>query len=484
MQAAVIQKILGIFLGLFSVNMLPPTLIAGFLSDSSWKAFFIAFLALACSGGFLWWPYRHINKDLRLRDGFVIVVMFWTGLGLSGAIPLLLIVNPELSLTDAAFESISALTTTGATVLTGIDQLPASVQFYRHQLQWLGGMGIIVLAVAILPMLGVGGMQLYRAEIPGPFKDSKLTPRITETAKALWYLYLGLTVACALCYRLAGMSTFDAICHSFSTVSIGGFSTHDANMGYFQSTAIHYVAVLFMFIAGVNFALHFVAWRNKTIWPYLADSEFRAYCRILVIVCLLCIAYQLMIVRDTGGLTETIKHSIFQTVSITTTTGFTTVDYSHWPNFIVTLLLLVSFIGACAGSTGGGLKVIRVLLLCKQGVREIKRLIHPSGVFLIKLSNEPLTERITDAVWGHLAVFIATFPVLFLILLALGLEPLTAFSALTACINNLGPGLGDVSQHYGDLSAAAKWLLCLTMILGRLEILTLLVVLSPVFWRS
>lgn len=482
MQLAVIQRILGLLLILFSISMLPPMIIAGYKSEPVWTAFGAAMLLLACGGGILWWPCRKVDKELRLRDGFVIVVLFWTGLGLAGAIPLYITPQLALSFTDAAFESISALTTTGATVLVGIDQLPMSVQFYRHQLQWMGGMGIIVLAVAILPMLGVGGMQLYRAETPAPFKDVKMTPRITETAKALWYLYLALTILCALCYRLAGMSLFDAVCHSFSTISIGGFSTHDANMGYFESPAINYVAVLFMFLAGINFALHFMAWNRKTLRPYFNNSEFRAYCRIVAAVCLVCIGWQLITSRGTG-VSETVEHSIFQAVSITTTTGFQTADYGQWPGFLTTLLLMASFIGACGGSTGGGLKVVRVLLLCKQGVREIKRLVHPRGVFLIKLGNEPLTERITDAVWGHLAVFTAVFLVLLLTLLACGLDQLTAFSALAACINNLGPGLGAVSDHYGAISSAAKWLLCLAMIMGRLEILTVLVILSPIFWR-
>lgn len=466
----------------FSLTMLPPMLVSWGTPDATWSAFLTAFLLLMCGGLVLWWPTRRLEKEMRLRDGFVVVVMFWIGLGMLGAIPLLMVDQPALSFTDAVFESISGLTTTGATILTGIDELPSSVLFYRQQLQWLGGMGIIVLAVAILPMLGIGGMQLYRAETPGPFKDAKLTPRITETAKALWHLYLGLTIACALCYWLAGMSPFDAICHSFSTISIGGFSTHDASIGYFQSSAINYVAICFMFIAGINFSLHFLAWYKHTFRHYPADSEFRAYCRILATVLVLCIVYQLFLVRDME-LGDMIEYSLFQTVSIATTTGFAAVDYANWPVFLTTLLLLSSFIGACAGSTGGGLKVVRVVLLFKQGAREIKRLVHPNGVFLLKLSNIPLPERTIEAVWGYLAAFAAIFFCLLLALLACGLDQVTAFSALTACINNLGPGLGDVSQHYGDINAMAKWVLCLAMVLGRLEIFTLLVVLSPVFWR-
>jgi len=424
---------------------------------------------------------ENVNGDLRLRDGFIVVVLFWAGLGLSGSLPLIISEIPQLSLTDAVFESISALTTTGATILTGIEHLPKSILFYRQELQWLGGMGIIVLAVAILPMLGIGGMQLYRAETPGLAKDTKLTPRITETAKALWYIYLGMTIACALFYWLAGMTVFDAISHSFSTVSIGGFSTHDANMGYFQSPLIESVAIIFMILSGINFTLHFIAWNNTNLKVYWADAECKSYLGMLLGVCLICFLYQIIVTEGTGIL-YLAEHSIFQTVSIATTTGFTTTGYSNWPGFLPVLLLFTSFVGACAGSTGGGLKVIRMLLLFKQGAREIKRLIHPNAIFTIKLGNKSLPERIIEAVWGYFAAYIAVFIILMLALMATGLDQITSFSATAACINNLGPALGDVSQHYGDINDAAKWILCLAMLLGRLEIFTLLVILSPSFW--
>ncbi len=484
MQFTVVQRVLGLLIAFFSLTLLPPIAVSLVSSDGSLQAFSYSFLIILSCGLLLWWPVRHEQREFRLRDGFIVVVMFWISLGLSGAVPLLLVNDPDLGLSDAVFESISGLTTTGATVLTGIDQLPISVQYYRQQLQWLGGMGIIVLAVAIFPMLGIGGMQLYRAEIPGPMKDSKLTPRITETAKVLWYIYFWLTVACTLCYWAAGMSLFDAICHSFSTVSIGGFSTHDTSIGFFQNPYIEYVAVLFMFLAGINFSLHFLAWNSRSPYRYLGDSEFRAYCRILSIVCLICILYQSLFPKVSDhGLGEIIQHSVFQSISITTTTGYVTSGYATMPGFLPILLLLASFIGSCAGSTGGGLKVIRIVLLYKQGVREIRRLVHPNGVFMIKLGGQLLPERIIEAVWGYLAAHAAVFVILLLAVLGTGLDELTAFSAVSACLNNLGPGLGAVSQHYGDINTAAKWILCLTMLLGRLEIFTLLVILSPVFWK-
>ncbi len=482
MQLAVIQRILGILLSLFSFTMVPPLLVAVIYNDGTIMPFLTAFALILSIGLILWFPVRNIKNELRLRDGFIVVVLFWAGLGLTGSVPLLLAETPQLSITDAVFESISGLTTTGATIIVGLDVLPKSILFYRHELQWLGGMGIIVLAVAILPMLGIGGMQLYRAETPGPVKDTKLTPRITETAKALWYIYLTMTILCAVAYWMAGMNVFDAIAHSFSTVSIGGFSTHDASMGYYQSPGIEAVAVFFMLIAGINFSLHFMSWKNITLRYYFLDDELKAYFSILFLICAVCTLYH-FIVEDYEHFSKAIEDTIFQTVSIATTTGFTTTEYQSWPGFMPLLLLFSSFVGACAGSTGGGIKVIRILLLFKQGIREIKRLVHPSALFIIKIGNKPIEERIIQAVWGFFATYIAVFALLLLGLMATQLDQVTAFSALAACMNNLGPGLGDVSQHYGDINDVAKWILCFAMLLGRLEIFTLLVILTPTFWR-
>jgi len=483
MQYTVIQRITGLLLALFSITMLPPLLIALVSNDGTTIPFLIAFAVILSTGLLLWFPVRKRMNELRLKDGFVIVVLFWGVLGLSGAIPLVLSENPHLSFTDAAFESISGLTTTGATVITGIDTLPKSIQFYRQQLQWLGGMGIIVLAVAILPMLGIGGMQMFRAETPGPIKNSKLTPRITETAKALWYVYLSLTIACAVAYWMAGMSLFDAISHSFSTVSIGGFSTHDLSMGYFENAAINAIAVIFMVIAGVNFTLHFIAWRSMSMRGYLTDAELKAYLKILAGICLVTTSY-LLIEGVYDDNLDAINHGIFQAVSITTTTGFTTSGYHSWPTFLPVLLIFASFIGACVGSTSGGLKVVRVMLLFKQGMREIKSLIHPSAIIPVKLGDKPVDGHVTSAVWGFFAAYVFVFAFLMLALMASGLDQVTAFSAMAACLNNLGPGLGDVSAHYGDINNFAKWILCLAMLMGRFEIFTLLVLLTPAFWRK
>ena len=482
MQLAVILRILGILLSLFSFTMIPPLIISLVTNDGSITPFLLAFIIILLTGLAFWLPVKNFKNDLRLRDGFVVVVIFWVVLGVAGSIPLLISKTPDLSITNAIFESISGLTTTGATILTEIDVLPKSILFYRQELQWLGGMGIIVLAVAILPMLGIGGMQLYRAETPGPVKDTKLTPRITETAKSLWYIYLTMTIVCALSYYFSGMNSFDAIAHSFSTVSIGGFSTHDQSIGYFNNNSVELVAMFFMLASGINFSLHFLAFKNANIKPYLGDDELRVYLKILLIICIVCSSYN-AISGDYETMKEAIRDSFFQTISIATTTGFTTTEFQNWSGFLPLLLIISCFIGACAGSTGGGIKVIRVLLLFKQGIREIKRLIHPNAIFTIKINDKPISERIIEAVWGFLAVYVVIFTILLLALMATEIDFTTAFSALSACINNLGPGLGEVSQNYYALSNIAKWILCFAMLLGRLEIFTLLVLFSPSFWR-
>jgi trk system potassium uptake protein len=482
MQFLTIQRILGILLSLFSITMLPAVAVSFYYQDGSIQAFIDAFILLLVTGLTFWFPTRHHRKELKIRDGFVVVVMFWIALGLAGALPFFLSESPEMSFTDAVFESISGLTTTGATVLTGLDTLPESILFYRQFLCWLGGMGIVVLAVAILPLLGVGGMQLYRAETPGPMKDSKLTPRITETAKALWYIYLAITVACAVAYHTAGMSWFDAFGHSFSTVSLAGYSTHDASIGYFNSPTIEMITVFFMLLSGMNFSLHFLAWRSRSLKNYKADAEMRTYLTILASVSMITAAY-LYFTYTVDNPWMALREAIFQTVSIGTSAGFTTTDFSLWPNFLPILLLMISFIGGCAGSTGGGIKVIRIMLLFKQGYREVLRLIHPNAIYAIKVNNKALPSKIIGAVWGFFALYIFCFSLMHLLLMATGLDIVTSFSAVTACINNMGPGLGDVSANFSSINSPAKWVLCMAMLLGRLEIFTLIVVLTPAFWR-
>lgn len=482
MRIAVISRIIGIMLMLFSMTLLPPLLLSIGYQDEATDAFGFTLLLTFSVGLLVWAPVHQVHQDLRTRDGFVITALFWLVLALFGALPFMISKAPNLSFTDAFFESLSGWTTTGATVITGIETLPKSILFYRQQLQWLGGMGIIVLAVAILPMLGVGGMQLFRAETPGPVKDSKLTPRITETAKALWYIYLSLTVACTLGYWFVGMDAFDAICHAFATVAIGGFSTYDASIGHFDNSAIELVAIVFMLISSVNFGLHFFALRHKSLTHYFSDPEVKLLMGLLPVAASLVI--WVLVYNNVYEPQDAIRYGIFELVSIATTTGFGTADFTLWPFFAPTLLFILSFIGGCAGSTGGGMKVIRVILIAKQGMREIRRLMHPNAIFQIKLGDAPVQDRVLEAVWGFFSIYILVYVVMMLLILATGVEFTTAFSAVGACINNLGPGLADVSAHYGNLNDAAKWILSVAMLLGRLEIFTLLVLFTPVFWRN
>jgi trk system potassium uptake protein TrkH len=483
MQFLVIQRILGLLMMVFSSTMLPPIATGLIYEDGAVMPFVEAFTLILLAGFLLYLPVYKYKKELRLRDGFLVVVLFWTVLGLAGGLPIYLSGIYDISVTDAIFESMSGITTTGATVIVGIDNLPHSLLFYRQELQWLGGMGIIVLAVAVLPMLGVGGMQLFRAETPGPVKDNKLTPRITETAKALWYIYLGLTISCCLAYWLAGMTFFDALSHSFSTVAIGGFSTHDASIGHFDSTAIQLIAIVFMLLSGVNFALHFTSLRNRSWQPYLRDAEFRTYILVLSVVSVIAIGY-LQLTHTFDSTHESMIEGLFQVVSIGTTTGFTTAEYYSWPGFLPVLLLYVSYIGGCSGSTGGGIKVIRILLLVKQGMRELRRLVHPNAQIAVKIGKKAMPEKVIEAVWGFFAAYFAISALMILLLMATGLDQETAFSAVAACLNNLGPGLGDVGRNFESINEPAKWILCLAMLLGRLEIFTMLVLITPAFWRK
>jgi len=482
MNWTVVQRILGLLLMIFSLTMLPPIGFSLYYADGAWFSFVEGFALTLLVGLVVWFPVRRAHRDLRLRDGFVVVAAFWTVLGAFGAAPLYLSDTLSMTLTDAIFESMSGLTTTGATVLKGLDDLPVSLLYYRQQLQWLGGMGIIVLAVAVLPMLGVGGMQLYRAEAPGPVKDTKLTPRITETAKALWYVYLTFTIVCGISYWLAGMSPFDALCHAFSTVAIGGFSTHDLSMGHFQNPTIELIAVFFMFAAGINFSLHFFAWRKVQISHYAKDQEFRAYVFMLAVVTLLVVGSLTWYGTYTNP-SETLINGLFQAVSIATTTGFTTTDYAAWPGAIPVLLIFASFVGGSAGSTAGGIKVIRWLLIYKQGMREIARLVHPSAEIPVKLGSQAVPSRVVDAVWGFFSVYIIVFGIMLVLMMMTGLDQVTAFSAVAATLNNLGPGLGDVATGFMTVPDMAKWVAIAGMLLGRLEIFTVLVLFTPTFWR-
>ena len=482
MHFRAIFRILGVLLMVFSLSMLPPIGVAWWYRDGTMFAFAAAFLVTVATGCLLWLPCRKYRHEIRVRDGFLVVVLFWTVLSLFGAIPFVIDEFHKISITDAIFESVSGLTTTGTNVFSGIDLLPHAIRYYRQELQFLGGMGIIVLAVAVLPMLGIGGMQLYRAETPGPIKDNKLTPRITETAKTLWYIYLGLTLACIVSYWFAGMPLFDAVGESFSTVATGGFSVHDSSFAYYHSIPIDLIACLFMFLSACNYGLHYAALQRRTLITYWRDAEFRAFAGILFVVFVI-ITTVLMVDNIYRAPSEAIVNTLFTVISLGTTTGLTTARFDLWPSFIPFLIMFTALIGGCAASTCGGLKVLRVLLLQKQGARELKRLVHPKAVLTIRLGEHVLDEDVVQAIWGFVAMFILLSIILLLMLLATGLDFVTAFGALASCLSNAGASIGGVANSFERLNDFAKWICIFAMFAGRLEIFTLLILFTPTFWR-
>ena len=482
MHLAFVSRVLGLMLMVFSTSMLVPIIFAAIYQENTLPMFFLAFTITMIVGFLSWLPARNMKGEIRIRDGFIITVLFWLVLSTFGALPFALSQETNLSFIDALFESISGLTTTGATVFTNLEDLPKSILYYRQQLQWLGGIGIVVIAVSILPMIGVGGMQIYKAETPGPIKDTKLTPRIAETANALFKIYVFLTVVCAIAYWVAGMSWFDALSHSFSTISIGGFSTYDESLGHFDNNAVLTIASIFMVVSGLNFALHYTAWHARSIKSYISDPEARLF--VLVILFGILVTTYFLYTTASMPNEDILFVGVFQLISILTTTGYTTTEFHLWPSFLPFFLILLSFFGACAGSTGGGIKMGRILIMSQQVIREIYRLIHPNAVLPIKTKKHKIPERVTDGIWAFFGIYFFIFYVMVLLLLANNLDYITAWSATAASFNNLGPGLGAVAENYADLNAMSKAILCSGMLLGRLEVFTLLVVLSPTFWRN
>ena len=482
MQYKVIFRVLGLLLMVFSLSMLPPLVVALGYHEKVWHTFLLSFGVTLGTGLVLWLPFHNYKRELKARDGFLIASLYWSVLSFFAALPFVFASNPPVGWLDGIFEAVSGLTTTGASILSGLDQLPRSVLYYRQQLCFLGGMGIIVLAVAVLPMLGIGGMQLYRTEIPGPIKDAKLTPRIAETAKMLWFIYIGLTIVCILAYWLTGMSWFEAIGEGFSTVSTSGFNMHDNSFAYYNSRAIEVVGIIFMVLGGTNFSLHFLVLRTRSLISYWQDEEFRAFITILVgistITFLMLLTHQVYKEHH-----QAIIHSLFTVVSLITTTGFTAAPFDVWPTFVPVWIMLATLIGGCGGSTSGGMKVIRLLMLSKQGVREIKRLLHPNAILTIKFGRQILPEHVLQAMWSFISVFLLLYALLILSLMATGLDFHTAFGAGTAALANVGAGIGDIAHGFGQLNPYAKGLLIFAMLAGRLEIFTLLVLFTPAFWK-
>lgn len=475
-----ILRIVGFFAILFGLSLSAPIAIALLYGEPVFATFLAPMSGCLGLGATLWLSGHVRAPRMSNRDGFLIVGSFWTLLTLLGAWPL--ITSAGLGPIDAVFESASGLTTTGATVMVGLDDLPRSLLLYRQQLQWFGGMGLIVLGVAVLPLLGIGGMQLYRAEVPGPMKEEKLTPRLMETARALWMIYLGLTIACAVAYWLAGMSGFDAIAHSLSTLSTGGFSTHDESLGFYHSGAIEAVAIVFMLLAAINFGIHFTVMQGLNPLHYVRDVEARSFL-LFVLAMTLLVGLALRLEGDYANWPPSLRDATFEVVSVVTSTGFGTVDFIQWPDFLPMLLIMISFVGGCGGSTAGGMKVSRVLLLVLQGVHEVRRLIHPHAILPVRLGGRVVDARLMQSVWSFFAAYLVTFALLVLMMIHAGLDETSAFSAVATSMNNLGPGLGEVAYGFHGVSDFGKLVAVVAMLLGRLEIFTLLVLLSPGFWR-
>jgi trk system potassium uptake protein TrkH len=479
-----VLRVFALVLLVFALAMLVPAAVALIGHDAATGAFEMACAITLCVAGFVWYIARRHTEELRIRDGFLLVSLVWVLVPAFAALPFL-IYFPDMSVTDAYFEAVSGLTTTGATVIEGLDALPFSVNLWRAILVFLGGMGLIVLAVAILPLLGVGGRQLFSAESPGPIKETKLTPRMAETAKGLWLVYLAMAIACTSAYVWAGMGWGDALIHTFTTLGLGGFSSHDASFAYFDSPAIEVVAIVFMTLAGMNFATHFMAVRRRSLWFYWVDPEIRWYVLVMY-SSVLGIAVFLWLNDTYPNIASALRFAAFNTVSIATTTGYANTDYGRWPFFApLWLLFLCSFV-TCAGSTGGGIKMMRAIIVFGQVMREVVRTVHPRAVWTVKLSGVPLPDKVVFAVLAYSFACMVFLVSLTLLMVFSGLDIVTGFSAVVASFNNTGPGLGEVgpATTFKSLSDFQTWVCSIAMLLGRLEIFTLLVVFSPTFWRK
>ena len=482
-RIAVVANLLAVVLIFFAASMLVPLGISLLLGDRAALVHAEALFFTGLSGALLWLLTRRAKSELQTRDGFFFVVLVWTVLPAFATLPLLGYLH-GLSFTDAYFEAMAGLTATGGTVLSSLDGLPTSLHLWRSLLQWFGGMGVIVLAVAVLPLLGIGGRQILRAETPGPMKEKQLTPRIAQTAKGLWYVYGLFTALCVIGYYLAGMAPADAFIHAFSTISLGGFSSHDANLAYFQSSAVEAVAVIFMLIAGVNFGTHFIAFRRLSVRPYLGDPEVRAFLLVVALSVLLVAAFLVLhgAYQDFG---VAARYAAFNVVSAATTTGYATADYNAWPQFAPLFMVLLSAFCTCSLSAGGGIKMMRALVLFQTAFRELLRMVHPRATMPVKLGGQVVEAQIIFAVLAYMLVYGVTLTAITMLLVATGVDFLTAFSAAAACINNLGPGLGFVGPagSYALLSDFQTWICTIAMLLGRLELITVFVVLTPAFWR-
>ena len=473
-----ILNLFSILVLFFSFSFIFPIIVSIIYEDGALHLFLKTLIIVASIGFIGFFFTRKVKSELSQKDGFLIIVMFWVVLSTVGSVPFYL---SGMSAIDSFFESMSGITTTGATVIANIDILPESILFYRQLLQWMGGMGLIVLAIAVMPLLGIGGGQLYKTEIPGAMKEQKLTPRIKETAQALWVIYLGLTVACCLMYYINGMTFFDAVSHAMSTVAIGGFSTHNESIGFYNSISIEFICMVFMLLSSFSFTLHYFAIYKRKPLKYIYDPELRFFISIIVLIL---VFSSLISVFSDSSVSPSSWELLFHTISMVTTTGFSSSDTANWPFSISFLLLVGAFIGACSGSVGGGVKSWRVMIMLNHAYSNIMKIIHPNSVISLKIGTRNVGDDVATSVWGFFSIYVISFVLLLIAVLTTGLDLESAFSAIGACLNNLGPGLGSVSDNYADINSASKSILAFAMLLGRLEIFTLLVIMTPMFWAK
>jgi len=477
MNFKALLKLFSILVMFFSISFIVPIITSFIYKDGALSIFVITFLVVFMVGFLGWLISKNNTEEMTHKDGFLVITLFWIVLSSAGSIPFIL---SGMTFIDSFFESMSGITTTGATVIPNLSVLPESLLLYRQLLQWMGGMGLIVLAIAVMPLLGIGGGQLYKTEIPGAMNDQKLTPRIKETAQALWLIYLLLTIFCSVFYFFAGMNAFDAISHSLSTVSIGGFSTYNNSIGHFDNGLIETVCIIFMLLSALSFTLHYFAFYMKKPLKYLHDPELRFFISIMACIFLLSILINYFSNYEQASIRELLFHS----VSIVTTTGFSIGDTNQWNPSIGFLFLIGAFIGACSGSVGGGIKSWRVLIMINYAYINLKKMIHPNAVISLKIGTKNVENDVAASVWGFFSIYVLSFIILLLGLVVTGLDFQSAFSAIGACLNNLGPGLGEVAQTYASVTATGKAILSFAMILGRLEIFTLLVLFMPIFWQK
>ncbi|MDD5276724.1 MAG: potassium transporter TrkG [Methylovulum sp.] len=468
----------------FSGLMVTCLLTSEIAGDGAASAFLLGSVVTLIAGALMFFPTLRTPKKVSRQAGFLLVSMTWSLMPVFCTLPLLFYF-PQMSFIDAYFEVVSGLTTTGATILTGLDNLPMSINLWRHELNWIAGMGIIIFAVAILPILGIGGMQLYKAETPGSVKESDLPPRIAQTAKALWLVYAGISMVCILALHLAGMGWFDAVCHAFSVMSLGGFSTHDSSIGFFDSLAIEVVLSLFELIAAINFATHFIALKKRTFNPYVDDMEARAF---LILVLGSCIVAA-MVLKDAGTYPDfavALRHASFNLITIATDCGYATQDFNQWPIFVPMWMLFLSCLSASSGSTGGGIRMIRTIILMKQARLELFKFIHPAAIKSVRIGDTVINNTIVTSVTGFIFLYFISIVILVFTLLLSGLDFISAFTAIIACFNNAGPGLSQVgpATNYASLSDFQTGVCTFAMLLGRVQIFSIVILFVPEFWKK